>query len=298
MSLCVCVRSCGEEWVGVRPPPACMLALPRHAATGPVVLPAARCIGPLQLPLLALLSCAALQPKQYAGIFQALYEREELRYGTAEGIGVDAEVGAGWWRWRGGCCCCCCFRTCCPTAVMHRPPPFAHLPLPVQHTHTPYTQACPCDHPPPADPQEVEVLVKELWRGRSARAPHPPPHDRGVTRSVGHLTLTRWVRGLCAVPRKNLPGPALHSWPLRCWLGLAWSGPGAAATARPRGERETAASGCSVHNTRSAPYTQRHTHTATHTHAHTYTHRINPTPHPTLPCRTRRALHPLTTWCC
>ncbi|EFN56689.1 hypothetical protein CHLNCDRAFT_21979 [Chlorella variabilis] len=71
-----------------------------------------------------------VQPKQYAGIFQALYEREELRYGTAEGIGVDAE--------------------------------------------------------------EVEVLVKELWRGRSARAPHPPPHDRGVTRSVGHLTLTRW----------------------------------------------------------------------------------------------------------
>lgn len=31
------------------------------------------------------------QPKQFAGIHQALYEREELRFGTAEGVGVDAE---------------------------------------------------------------------------------------------------------------------------------------------------------------------------------------------------------------
>jgi hypothetical protein len=75
----------------------------------------------------------ALQPKQFQGIHQALYEREELRYGTAEGVGVDAE--------------------------------------------------------------EVEVLVKELWHGYSARAPHPPSSDKAMTRSVGHLTLTRWVSG-------------------------------------------------------------------------------------------------------
>jgi hypothetical protein len=79
------------------------------------------------------LPCPALQPKQFQGIHQALYEREELRYGTAEGVGVDAE--------------------------------------------------------------EVEVLVKELWHGYSARAPHPPADDKAMTRSVGHLTLTRWVSG-------------------------------------------------------------------------------------------------------
>ena len=33
----------------------------------------------------------ALQPKQFQGIYQGLYEREELRYGSAEGVGVDAE---------------------------------------------------------------------------------------------------------------------------------------------------------------------------------------------------------------
>ncbi|PRW51003.1 NAD(P)-binding Rossmann-fold superfamily isoform 1 [Chlorella sorokiniana] len=69
-------------------------------------------------------------PKQFQGIFDSLYEREELRFGSADGIGVDAE--------------------------------------------------------------EVEALVKDVWHGYSARAPHPPGHDKGITRSVGHLTLTRW----------------------------------------------------------------------------------------------------------
>lgn len=32
-----------------------------------------------------------MQPKQFAGIWQGLYEREELRFGGAEGVGVDAE---------------------------------------------------------------------------------------------------------------------------------------------------------------------------------------------------------------
>lgn len=71
-----------------------------------------------------------VHPKQFAGIHQSLFEREELRFGSAEGVGVDAE--------------------------------------------------------------EVEVLVKELWHGYSSRAPHPPSTDKGTTRGVGHLTLTRW----------------------------------------------------------------------------------------------------------
>ena len=39
------------------------------------------------------------------------------------------------------------------------------------------------------------MLVKELWQGRSARSvPGGGGADKGVTRSVGHLALTRWVR--------------------------------------------------------------------------------------------------------
>eukprot|EP00887_Chlorella_sp_A99_P001035 scaffold14.g1035.t1 len=69
--------------------------------------------------------------KQFAGIHAALYEREELRFGSADGVGVDA--------------------------------------------------------------QEVEALVREVWRGRSARAaPGQGPGDKALKRSVGHLTLTRW----------------------------------------------------------------------------------------------------------
>ncbi|KAI3426846.1 hypothetical protein D9Q98_006792 [Chlorella vulgaris] len=71
-----------------------------------------------------------VQPRQFTGIYDALVEREELRFGTAEGVGVDAA--------------------------------------------------------------EVEALVKDVWRGHSARRPHPPSNDKGITRSVGHLTLTRW----------------------------------------------------------------------------------------------------------
>lgn len=37
------------------------------------------------------------------------------------------------------------------------------------------------------------LQVKDVWHGYSARAPHPPTSDKGITRSVGHLTLTRWV---------------------------------------------------------------------------------------------------------
>ncbi|KAL4854230.1 tRNA threonylcarbamoyladenosine dehydratase [Chlorella vulgaris] len=71
-----------------------------------------------------------VQPRQFTGIYDALVEREELRFGTAEAVGVDAA--------------------------------------------------------------EVEALVKDVWRGHSARRPHPPSNDKGITRSVGHLTLTRW----------------------------------------------------------------------------------------------------------
>ncbi len=44
---------------------------------------------------------------------------------------------------------------------------------------------------PGVDVAEVEVLVREIWRGESARATEPRPL-RGVSKSVGHLHLTVW----------------------------------------------------------------------------------------------------------
>lgn len=44
------------------------------------------------------------------------------------------------------------------------------------------------------DEAEVEVILRELWRGRSAREHGPPMHDRSLTRNIGHLALTRWDR--------------------------------------------------------------------------------------------------------
>jgi hypothetical protein len=43
-----------------------------------------------------------------------------------------------------------------------------------------------------ADRVEVEVALRELWRGTSARAEHPPASDRALSRQLGHLALTRW----------------------------------------------------------------------------------------------------------
>lgn len=44
------------------------------------------------------------------------------------------------------------------------------------------------------DLQEVEILIKEVWQGSSARAPVPPADDQSVTRGLGNLVLTRWDR--------------------------------------------------------------------------------------------------------
>jgi tRNA A37 threonylcarbamoyladenosine dehydratase len=43
-----------------------------------------------------------------------------------------------------------------------------------------------------ADVAEVEVALRELWRGTSARAAHPPSNDRALSRQLGGLALTRW----------------------------------------------------------------------------------------------------------
>ena len=60
------------------------------------------------------------------------------------------------------------------------------------------------------DTSEVGVLVREVWRGCSARAAAAgaPPADKGLGRSTGHLALTRWVsRGggvvCCAVLQES-----------------------------------------------------------------------------------------------
>ena len=44
---------------------------------------------------------------------------------------------------------------------------------------------------PGVDMAEVEVLVREIWRGESARGTEPSPL-RGVSKSIGHLHLTVW----------------------------------------------------------------------------------------------------------
>lgn len=44
---------------------------------------------------------------------------------------------------------------------------------------------------PGVDAAEVEVLVREIWRGESARATEPRPL-RGVSKMIGHLHLTVW----------------------------------------------------------------------------------------------------------
>lgn len=50
------------------------------------------------------------------------------------------------------------------------------------------------------DAEEVEVLVREVWRGASARAAAPPADDRAFQRGLGGLALTRWdpARGAVA----------------------------------------------------------------------------------------------------
>jgi tRNA threonylcarbamoyladenosine dehydratase len=44
------------------------------------------------------------------------------------------------------------------------------------------------------DIAEVEILIKEVWQGASARAVVPPADDQAVTRGLGNLVLTRWDR--------------------------------------------------------------------------------------------------------
>ena len=44
---------------------------------------------------------------------------------------------------------------------------------------------------PGVDLAEVEVLIREIWRGESARATEPRPL-LGISKSIGHLHLTVW----------------------------------------------------------------------------------------------------------
>lgn len=48
-------------------------------------------------------------------------------------------------------------------------------------------------------PCQVEALVREYWRGRSARQA-VGSNDKGLGRSIGHLALTRWDAGRPASP--------------------------------------------------------------------------------------------------
>lgn len=43
-----------------------------------------------------------------------------------------------------------------------------------------------------ADLAEVEILIRELWRGRSARSRTLPSNEMALTRGLGNLVLTRW----------------------------------------------------------------------------------------------------------
>jgi len=45
---------------------------------------------------------------------------------------------------------------------------------------------------PGIDKEETEILVREIWRGMSARATAPPPPKKALSRDVGNLTLTKW----------------------------------------------------------------------------------------------------------
>jgi tRNA threonylcarbamoyladenosine dehydratase len=49
-----------------------------------------------------------------------------------------------------------------------------------------------------ADMQEIEILIRELWRGRSARSRVPPATEMALTRGLGGLALTRWDPSLPA----------------------------------------------------------------------------------------------------
>jgi molybdopterin/thiamine biosynthesis adenylyltransferase len=44
------------------------------------------------------------------------------------------------------------------------------------------------------DIEDVEILIKEVWQGASARAAVPPPDDQSINRGLGNLVLTRWDR--------------------------------------------------------------------------------------------------------
>ncbi|KAB2057615.1 hypothetical protein ES319_A11G180100v1 [Gossypium barbadense] len=48
------------------------------------------------------------------------------------------------------------------------------------------------------DVEEVQYIVKELWRGRSAREPSPKDVGRGMWRSVNELMLVRWDQAKAA----------------------------------------------------------------------------------------------------
>ena len=42
------------------------------------------------------------------------------------------------------------------------------------------------------DEQEVEILIREVWQGASARAELPPADDRALTKGLGNMVMTRW----------------------------------------------------------------------------------------------------------
>jgi hypothetical protein len=49
-----------------------------------------------------------------------------------------------------------------------------------------------CTCPLKVDKEEISYVVRELWRGRSARNQDSSNVGRGMWRSVNQLTITRW----------------------------------------------------------------------------------------------------------
>jgi hypothetical protein len=45
---------------------------------------------------------------------------------------------------------------------------------------------------PGVDIAEVEVLIREIWRGESATATEPSPATKGLSKNLGNLFLTVW----------------------------------------------------------------------------------------------------------
>lgn len=132
------------------------------------------------------------QIKQYQTQLHRLEDREHARFGTSAGVQVDLQevrkgaftgerigtgLGAAWSvaPLRGAVPHCVLRALRLPPGALGRPDPIVHPPC------------------------QVEALVREYWRGRSARQA-VGSNDKGLGRSIGHLALTRWDAGRPASP--------------------------------------------------------------------------------------------------